>query len=679
MIINNTETEKKTLTINGKTVEYKSDERNLLETVRRTGIDIPTFCYHSKLSVYGACRLCLVEVEGRGIVASCSVKPEPGMVVHTDSKDIRAIRKVNVELLLANHKRECPTCVRGSSCTLQNLARRLGVDEVRYKQLTEFAEIDNSSPSLTRDPDKCILCGDCVRICKEVQGIGAIDFFHRGANSRVAPSFGRMLGEVECVNCGQCAAVCPTGAITPRQHREEVWDAIHNPNKIVVAQVAPAVRVALGEYFDMKPGENVAGKLVSALRIIGFDYVFDTTFSADMTIVEEAEELLRRVKDGGPFPMFTSCCPGWVKFAEMNSPDLIPNLSTCRSPQQMFGSVAKKTLPELLNVKREDIVVVSIMPCTAKKYEAQLDKFKVDGNPDVDFVLTTTEIGRMINFYGVRFKELDSEAFDMPFGFGTGAGVIFGATGGVMEAALRYAYEKTNGKTMHPLEFEEVRGMDKLKTADLKLGDLDVKIAVVNTLAEAKKIADEAAAGKSPYHFVEVMACPGGCVCGGGQPIQNNARKRLSRAEGLYQTDKHMQFQKSQDNPSITQYYNQYLEGKPNSHKAHELLHTEYANRDGVFDARTMLKKGSAKKCVSVAVCVTPSTDSAKKSEKTLASVMKLVDDMGVADKVDFEASYCPPSEKDRKPGEVLIGDVHLIDASEEEISKTLSEAIAKL
>ncbi len=673
-----TDMEKKTLTINGKTVEI-GDERNLLETIRKIGIDIPTFCYHSKLSVYGACRLCLVEIEGRGIVASCSTKPEPGMVVHTDSKQIRAIRKVNVELLLANHKRECPTCVRGSFCTLQNLARRLGVDEIRYKQTTDFVDIDNSSPSLTRDPNKCVLCGDCVRMCKEVQGIGAIDFAYRGAKARVTPSFSRMLGEVECVNCGQCAAVCPTGAITPKQDREPIWSAIHDPTKIVVAQVAPAVRVALGEYFNMKPGENVAGKLVSALRMMGFDYVFDTTFAADMTIVEEAEELLRRVQAGGPFPMFTSCCPGWVKYAEMNFPDLLPNLSSCRSPQQMFGSVIKEAMPKMLNVKREDIVVVSIMPCTAKKFEAQLDKFKVNGNPDVDYVLTTLEIGRMINFYGVRFNDLDSEAFDMPFGFGTGAGVIFGTTGGVMEAALRYAYEKTNGKVMHPLEFKDVRGVAKLKTTDVKLGDIEAKVAVVHTLAEAKKIAEEAVAGKSPYQFIEVMACPGGCVCGGGQPIQNSMKKRISRMESLYQTDKHMQFQKSQDNPEILQCYDQFLEGKPNSHKAHTLLHTVYANRDGVFDSRSMIRKGTAPKCISVAVCVTPAEDSAHQSEKALTAVMELVDKLGLMDKVNFEASYCPSSMKDRKPGEILVGDVHLTDASEEEIGKAIQDAVAKL
>ncbi len=359
---------KKTLTINGHEVEIGS-EKNLLEVIRRIGIEIPTFCYHSELSAYGACRLCLVEVEGRGIMASCSTAPEPGMKVHTDSKQLRAMRKINIELLLANHKRECPSCIRSYSCTLQNLARRLGVEEIRYKQVTEFQPIDESSPALTRDPNKCVLCGDCVRMCKEVQGIGAIDFTHRGSHSKVAPAFESNLGTVECINCGQCVQVCPTGALTPKQEREDVWRAIHDPNKIVVA----AVRVGIGEYFNLPPGENLAGKLVAALRLMGFDYVYDTTFAADMTIVEEAEEFLRRVQAGGPFPMFTSCCPGWVKYAETNFPELNANLSTCRSPQQMFGSIAKEALPKILNVPRENIVVVSIMPCTAKKFEIGRD------------------------------------------------------------------------------------------------------------------------------------------------------------------------------------------------------------------------------------------------------------------------------------------------------------------
>ena len=653
-------TKKKTLTINGHEVEIGS-EKNLLEVIRRIGIEIPTFCYHSELSAYGACRLCLVEVEGRGIMASCSTAPEPGMKIHTDSKQLRAMRKINIELLLANHKRECPSCIRSYSCTLQNLARRLGVEEIRYKQITEFQPIDESSPSLTRDPNKCVLCGDCVRMCKEVQGIGAIDFTHRGSHSKVAPAFEANLGSVECINCGQCVQVCPTGALTPKQEREDVWRAIHDPNKVVVASIAPAVRVGIGEYFNLPPGENLAGKLVAALRLMGFDYVYDTTFAADMTIVEEAEEFLRRVQAGGPFPMFTSCCPGWVKYAETNFPELNANLSTCRSPQQMFGSIAKEVLPKILNVPRENIVVVSIMPCTAKKFEAKLDKFKTNGIQDVDHVITTAEVGTMIHSFGIHFAELEAEAFDMPLGFGTGAGVIFGTSGGVMEAALRYAAEKIGGKVPHAIEFPAVRGSERFK------------------LSEAKKIASEAAAGKSPYHFIEVMACPGGCVCGGGQPITNDRTSKIKRMSGLYKTDKNMQFQKSQDNPTVIECYEKYLDGRPNSHRAHELLHTAYENRDSIFDARYLVQKGSSPKCVSIAVCVTPASDEDHKAERVLNNMISLADALGVASRVDIEAAYAPASAAGRKAGEVMIGTVKLDGADTEAVKRVLTEELAKL
>lgn len=671
-------TKKKNLTINGHEVEIGS-EKNLLEVIRRIGIEIPTFCYHSELSAYGACRLCLVEVEGRGIMASCSTAPEPGMKIHTDSKQLRAMRKINIELLLANHKRECPSCIRSYSCTLQNLARRLGVEEIRYKQITEFQPIDESSPALTRDPNKCVLCGDCVRMCKEVQGIGAIDFTHRGSHSKVAPAFEANLGSVECINCGQCVQVCPTGALTPKQEREDVWRAIHDPDKVVVASIAPAVRVGIGEYFNLPPGENLAGKLVAALRLMGFDYVYDTTFAADMTIVEEAEEFLRRVQAGGPFPMFTSCCPGWVKYAETNFPELNANLSTCRSPQQMFGSIAKEVLPKILNVPRENIVVVSIMPCTAKKFEAKLDKFKTNGIQDVDHVITTAEVGTMIHSFGIHFAELEAEAFDMPLGFGTGAGVIFGTSGGVMEAALRYAAEKIGGKVPHAIEFPAVRGSERFKETEIQAGDKTLRIAVVNTLSEAKKIASEAAAGKSPYHFIEVMACPGGCVCGGGQPITNDRTSKIKRMSGLYKTDKNMQFQKSQDNPTVIECYEKYLDGRPNSHRAHELLHTAYENRDSVFDARYLVQKGSSPKCVSIAVCVTPASDEDHKAERVLNNMISLADALGVASRVDIEAAYAPASAAGRKAGEVMIGTVKLDGADTEAVKRVLTEELAKL
>ncbi len=668
--------EVKTLTVNGVQVEIQG-ERNLLEVIRKTGIELPTFCYHSELSVYGACRLCLVEVEKRGIMAACSTPPENGMVIKTDTKQLRDIRKINIELLLANHNRECPSCVRSASCTLQTLARRLGVDTIRYKQRQELEPIDKSSPSLERDPNKCVLCGDCVRVCTEVQGIGAIGFSFRGSKAKVAPAFDKNLAEVECVNCGQCAAVCPTGAIIPRQNREEVWNAIHDPSKIVVAQVAPAVRFALAEFFNQEAGQNAAGKLVAALKKMGFDYVYDTTFSADMTIWEEAEEFLRRVKAGGPFPMFTSCCPGWVKYAEINFPSLAKNLSSCRSPQQMFGATMKEALPEMLGKKREDIVVVSIMPCTAKKYEASLDKFKVDGNPDVDYVLTTTEIGRMIDSFGIKFAELEQEAFDMPFGFGTGAGVIFGTSGGVMEAALRYAVGKIEGKVpMHGLEFHAVRGSQRFKETSIKAGDAELKIAVVNTLGAAKELAQQAADGTSPYHFIEVMACPGGCICGGGQPILNDRVKRTSRMEAVYKCDKNMQFKNSLENHMLKECYEKYLGGQPNSEKAHHLLHTKYENLNGIFDAVEVVESGKDSRKIAVSVCVTPGKDE-KKSAEMLSQILEYADQKGLADKLVVETAFAPSCTK-RQAGEVLVGGRFFDGTDLNAVKKGIEEAVAK-
>ena len=522
--------------VNGREVEING-ERNLLELIRKIGIEIPTFCYHSELSIYGACRLCLVEVQGRGIMASCSTAPEPGMVIQTDSAAIRKMRKINVELLLANHNRECPSCSRSANCTLQDLARKLGVSEVRYKQLTEKKPLDKSSPSLVRDPNKCVLCGDCVRVCAEVQTVGALDFVNRGSNAKVAPAFERGLCDVECVNCGQCAAVCPTGAIVPKSNTEEVWNAIHDPNKKVVVQVAPAVRVGLGDMFGMGTGENVARQMVRALKLMGFDAVYDTCFAADMTIFEEATELLDRVANNKPMPMFTSCCPAWIKFVETFYPELLPNISSTRSPQQIFGSVARKTLPVKMNVKDEDLVVVSIMPCTAKKFEAKLDKFTHEGRPDVDYVLTTIELAQMIESMGINLADLEGEAFDMPLGFSTGAGVIFGATGGVMEAALRFAVEKISGKELESVDFKDVRGLEGRKEAEYDINGTKVRVAVVHGLGNARKLIEDMKAGKVAYDFIEVMACPGGCVAGGGQPISTVENFRTKRASGLYKTD----------------------------------------------------------------------------------------------------------------------------------------------
>ncbi|NLF93626.1 MAG: 2Fe-2S iron-sulfur cluster binding domain-containing protein [Oligosphaeraceae bacterium] len=626
------------LTVNGRSVEF-SKERNLLEVIRKAGIDIPTFCYHSELSIYGACRLCLVEVEGKGVMASCSTAPAAGMVIHTDTQEIRQMRKISIELLLANHKVDCPTCSRSASCALQDIAQRLGVNTVRFKKLEKFQDLDLSSPSLERDPNKCVLCGDCVRVCKEIQGIGAIDFANRGCKSKVAPAFDADLATVECVNCGQCAAVCPTGAIVPKQERNRVWDALYDKSKTVVVQVAPAVRVALGESYGAAPGENVAGKLVAALKLMGFKHVYDTSFTADLTIFEEATELLGRIKEKGRLPMFTSCCPAWVKYAEIYYPELLGNLSSCRSPQAMLGSVAKKILPAQFGIKRDDLVVVSIMPCTAKKYEAQLPKYQSEGRPEVDIVITTTEVQQMINSCGIVFNELEPEAFDMPMGFATGGGVIFGTSGGVMEAALRFVAEKLENKPLASVDFKAVRGMDSVKSATVTLGGQELKVAVVHGLANAKKLILDLREGRAAYDFVEVMACPGGCISGGGQPVGVTNKIRASRQRGLYAADKAHQVQKPQDNYLVTDCYRKNLGGEPGAPEAHHLLHTAYQNRSQLFDAKIPVLRGSAAQRLQITVTICAKQENCP-GQLLLGMIAAYVKEHGYQDRANIDAAF---------------------------------------
>jgi len=531
--------DKACITIDGRQVPIEG-ERNLLELIRKSGIELPTFCYHSELSVYGACRLCVVDVEGRGIQGACSVPPEPGLKVRTCTEELRDIRRVSIELLLANHDQSCPTCPKSASCQLQSLARKLGVDKVRFKKVHQPLPVDCSSPSLIRDPNKCILCGDCTRVCSEIQGIGAIDFAHRGSRAAVLPAFGRDLAIVECVNCGQCAAACPTGALAVRSEVSEVWKALSDPKKKVVAQIAPAVRVALGESFGLPAGSQTSGQAVAALKAMGFAAVYDTSFTADLTVIEEATEFLGRKGKGEKLPQFTSCCPAWVKFAEQYYPELLPNLSSCRSPQQMLGSLAKELLPEKMGVAPENLVVVSIMPCTAKKYEARRPEFR-KGVADVDYVLTTQELAQMIEGAGLRFEKLEPESFDMPMGFKTGAGVIFGNSGGVTEAVLRYAAEKVTGKVLEKVDFHEVRGEAGLREADVKVGELTLKLAVVHGLKNARALADKIKAGECSYDLIEVMACPGGCSRVAGQPVTREPlAARKERTRGLYSADKHL-------------------------------------------------------------------------------------------------------------------------------------------
>ncbi len=576
-----TDTDKKTLFIDGKEVEFTT-EPNLLEVIRKAGMNVPTFCYRPDLTQFGACRMCVVEVEGRGIQSSCTMPPENGLKIHLNTEKTRRIRKTVLELLLANHDKECLTCEKSGSCELQQYAEEYGIRKIRYaeKPLDEYLPIDDSSPSLVRDPNKCILCGACVRACAEFQGHAVLGFANRGSKTVVQPMNGRPLGQVDCVNCGQCAAVCPTGALTIKTDVERVWGEITNKDKTVVVQMAPATRVALGEMFGLKPGANTIGLMNAALRKIGFDKVYDTNFSADLTIMEEATEFLERLKSGQNLPLFTSCCPAWVKYLEDQHPDMLKHLSSCKSPMSMLSPVLVDLVPKQLGIERENLVVVAIMPCTAKKYECKRPELARNGHPDTDYVLTTQELGRMIKEAGINFNSLEPEDHDSPFCEYTGAGTIFGASGGVAEAAVRTAYEFATGEQLKDVDIKEMRGTsNRSKTVELDLKGTKLVVRVVSTLKEAEKAIREIKEGKADFQMLEVMACPGGCVNGGGQPRScDDSKIKAERAEGLYKEDSELPQRKSHMNPSIQKLYQEYLE-HPGSHKAHELLHTTYANK----------------------------------------------------------------------------------------------------
>jgi NADH-quinone oxidoreductase subunit G len=608
-------------------------EKNLLELIRKANVELPTFCYHSEISVYGACRMCMVEVEGRGVLPACSTAVEENMVVRTSTKQIRDMRKMIIELMLASHDTDCTSCPKSGDCRLQKIAKQMGVNKIRFKQMKTVQPVDLSSDSIVRDPAKCILCGDCVRTCKEIQSVGALDFAYRGSDAKVITCFNKGIGEIECVNCGQCVKVCPVGALMPRYHINPVWDAIYDKSKTVVVQIAPSVRVALGEYFGHKPGTTTIGQIISALRRMGFDKVYDTNFGADLTVVEEGKEFLERYAKGENLPQFTSCCPAWVKFAEQYYPEMLPNLSTCRSPQQMFGSFAKDKLTKDLGIDRKDLVVVSIMPCTAKKFEANRDEFKEDGNPDVDYVITTKELALMIKESGIDFDNLELGSFDMPLGFSTGGGVIFGSSGGVSEAVLRFAAD-TLQKGSHQ-EFKQFRGNEKLKVSEIEIGDVKLRLAVVSGLSNARKLIDKIRRGEEHYDLIEVMACCGGCVNGGGQPITDDRTAVEKRAKGLYDNDKMLPLHISSENPYIQQAYNEELTPK----KAHHLLHTTYENRRRILQDDFLINPAE-NKTVSLTICF--GTSCYLRGAQTLYTrLMEHIREKGLESKVEFNASFC--------------------------------------
>ena len=572
------------LVIDGKEISVK-EGTTILQAALQNGIDIPTLCFLKEINEVGDCRMCIVEVEGRkGFATSCIQKVEEGMVVKTHSHAVVEARKIILDLILSNHHRDCLTCSRNGNCELQELAAKFNVQVVEFEGERTKHKVDDKSPSIVRDFNKCILCRRCVATCKYVQKIGAIDCINRGFDSCISTTYDHSLNDVDCTFCGQCIESCPTGALKEKENIQDVWKKLRDEDAFVVVQTAPAVRVALGEEFGMPIGTNVAGKMITALKSIGFDRVFDTNTGADLTIMEEANEFIERIQNAGVLPMITSCSPGWVRFAEKNFPENLEHLSSCKSPHQMFGAIIKSYFADKYNIDKEKICVVSVMPCIAKKYECSRDEMEVDGIRDVDYVITTRELARMIKQANIDFCELEDGKFDEPMGEASGAGAIFGTTGGVMEAAIRTAVDTLEGKSMDKLEYTQVRGEKGIKEATLKIAGKDIKVAVASGLANARKIMEQIKDGKCDYHFVEIMACPGGCIMGGGQPIKSSKIRSTVdvaklRRDALYSIDEKSVVRKSHENPFMIKLYKEFLE-KPGSHKAHKYLHTTYTKKE---------------------------------------------------------------------------------------------------
>ena len=662
-------------------------QRNLLEMVREVGIDLPTFCYHSELSAYGACRMCVVEDARGAVIASCSTTPADGMEIRTSTPRLMHIRRMMLELILANHDRECTSCSQNLHCRLQELCARFGVDKVRFPARQEHVPLDLTSTGLVRDPNKCILCGDCVRMCAEVQGIGAIDIAYRGSRARVTPAYNRGLGEGNCVNCGQCAAVCPTAAITVRSESEPVWAALRDPQKHVVAQVAPAVRVAIGEEFGLPAGQVSTGKLVTAIRRLGFDKVFDTCFTADLTTVEETNEFLGRLQSGGPLPLFTVCCPAWVKCVEQYYPHRKPQLSSCRSPQQMFGSMLKEYYPETEPLDGKELFVVSIMPCTAKKFEARRPEFGDglkahrsgqamglagdDGMRDVDAVLTTQELAAMLRAAGIAFADLRDDDFDQPFGFASGAGVIFGQSGGVATAVAREAAFIVDQQRLTDVPFEPAPDLPGVRQAAVTVGGREVRVAVVSGLGNARNLIAALDRGDVAYDIIEVMACTDGCVGGGGQPTPNACKERSLRAQGLRSADVANAVRLAGENTQVQELYRRWLVS-PNSETAHHVLHTSYGHRRrvGPLPAEVTVDPQAV---AHITVCVGTSCY-LRGARDVLRRFSEEIEARGLEDAVELKASFCL-ERCDRGPNVVVNGQA-ISHVREEQVPELLTRAL---